>query len=78
MKFKIQSLTDFGQTITHLVIYATKTTWDDLPYQNENGAWMNQDKHFHVSVPWLKNPHQMAESLDIALNGLMHIMEKST
>ena len=47
MKFKVEGF----QLITGekgIRIDLTKTDWNDIPYQNENGEWINDGKMFHA------------------------------
>lgn len=59
-----------------MVLYAIKTDWDDLPYQDADGKWHNEGKMYNVAFEWHKNPIEMARTLTIALESLMEVMNK--
>ena len=71
MKIKVEGYVDFSIALKILRIDGTKTTWDDLPYQNEKGEWVNKDKMFNVVVFWNNDPVKFGERLNAAMQDLM-------
>ncbi len=76
MMFKVAASADIYTYGVIMSIHGTKTDWDDLPYQDENGKWHNQGKMFNVAFEWNKDPQELARTLTLAINSLMEVMNQ--